>query len=311
VRYSKVSRRLWGSEDFRSLSSSKPSARELWLYLLTCPEQGVIPGIFRAFEGGIADQLGWSVVALREYWGECSAKGMARADWRAGLVVIPRAFFHNPPASPNHLHGWREEWDELPDCELKSEYFHTLKGYVHGLGKPWVDGWGKYWGEYYPKHCRPQEQDQEQDQEQEQEQEQTNRSVPQAAAPLVLVSSEPTSDPAATVFAAYLDARKRHRPKGSVPVLTDDRRKLVARWLKSYPVETLSAAAAGIWLSPFHRGENDRGNTYTDFETALKSAKNIEKFASGGVGNSTDEESLTIDDIMAAGGYIGPNGIAK
>lgn len=160
ARYSRVTRRLWGDATFRSLRAAEPSPRELWLYLLTCPEQCAVPGIFRAFEGGIADALGWSIEALREAYGEVSTKGLARADWKAGVVVLPKAFFHNLPDSPNHVLGWRIGWDEIPECQIKHEYYHELKGLVEGLGEPYAKALAKGLREPY----RYQEQDQDQDQ---------------------------------------------------------------------------------------------------------------------------------------------------
>jgi hypothetical protein len=165
ARYSKVTRRLWGDQTFRSLRASEPSPRELWLYFLTCPEQCAVPGIFRAFEGGVADALGWPLEALRESFLEVSTKGLARADWRAGVVVLPKAFFHNKPDSPNHVKGWRGAWDEIPECNLKYEYYHKLKGLVDTLGKAYSEAFV----EALVEPCRHQDQEQEQEPEQEQD----------------------------------------------------------------------------------------------------------------------------------------------
>jgi hypothetical protein len=181
VRYSKVTRRLWGDRDFRDLSAPPPSARELWLYLLTCPEQTAVPGIFRAFEGGISDALGWPLEGFREAFSELVAKGFVRADWKAGVVVLPKAFRHNQPESPNHVLGWRSAWEEIPECDLKTEYFHMLKPLVEGLGKAYLEAFRKAFGDPYPETCRYQEQEQEQEQDIEKERgERARRATPVA-----------------------------------------------------------------------------------------------------------------------------------
>jgi hypothetical protein len=165
-RYSKVSRRLWGDATFRALSAAEPNGQTLWLYLMTCPERTAIPGLFRAFEGGIANALGWSVEGFRKAWGEVSGEGLARADWRAGLVWIPKAIKHEPPESPNHVAGWRTAWDEMPECALLDEALEVLFAAVSSMGEPYVKALGKGLPKPYPKPSRTQEQEQEQEQEQ-------------------------------------------------------------------------------------------------------------------------------------------------
>jgi len=118
-RYSKVSRRIWGSGDFRELSAPKPSAQWLWLRLLTGPELGCIPGLFEAWEGGLASALRWSVRDFRRCWEEIESRKMAAADWTAGLIWVPNAIHHNFPENPNTVKGWKLAWKELPDCALK------------------------------------------------------------------------------------------------------------------------------------------------------------------------------------------------
>lgn len=59
---------------------------------------------------------------------------------------------------------------------------------------------------------------------------------------------------------------------------TSDRRSLIDRQLKNYPVGDLVDAVKGWRHSPHHRGENDRGTVYNDIELLLKNARNIEKF---------------------------------
>ena len=157
-KYAKVSRRLWNDATFRSLSAPQPNAQTLWLYLLTCPEQGAFPGAFRAFEAGIAAALGWSMEDFRKAWGEVSGKGLAKASWRAGFVWLPKALKHNPPESPNHVLGWRSSWEDLPECQLKNEAYLLIKSQVEPLGEAYRKALGK--GLPQPS---PSEQEQEQE----------------------------------------------------------------------------------------------------------------------------------------------------
>jgi hypothetical protein len=46
---------------------------------------------------------------------------MARADWRARVIFLPKALKHNPPQSPSVVMGWRQAWAEVPACGLKKD----------------------------------------------------------------------------------------------------------------------------------------------------------------------------------------------
>lgn len=178
-RYSKVSRRIWDDERFRDkLSPIPPSAQGLFLRLLTAPECTVIPGLFRAHEGGLADSLGWSREQFRERFGELFREGMAKADWKAGLVWLPNAIKRDPPSNGNMVAGWAKEWNELPECGLKREAYQYLKRFLEGLGKGFSEPFAERWRNPSPN----------QEQEQEQEQEQDPPIAPQGA-------SEPEGDP--------------------------------------------------------------------------------------------------------------------
>jgi hypothetical protein len=146
-RYSKVSRKMWGDSDFRSLSAPAACGQFLWLRLLTGPEQTTVPGmLFPIWDAGLARAIGWTSEALGVALRECSAKGMLRSDFDVGLVWLPNALKHNRPESPNHVRGWCKPWNEFPECPLKEEAFEHFKSYLEGLGeayaKPFVEGCG-------------------------------------------------------------------------------------------------------------------------------------------------------------------------
>lgn len=119
-RYSKVTRRIWGSPDFRALSGpSKPNAQHMFFRFLSGPELGVVPGLFVLRLGGLADEFNWPLAGTRKCLQEIIARGMANYDANFGLVWVPKAINHNAPDNPNVVLGWRAAWKELPECPLK------------------------------------------------------------------------------------------------------------------------------------------------------------------------------------------------
>lgn len=124
--YSRVTRRIWKSPDFLALSKPKPSGRELWLRLLIAPESDRIPGLFEAYEGGIADAMQWPLRELQRCWREIESRKMAFADWTVGLVWVPNSLKHNFPANPNNVLGWRLSWKQLPKCNLRDRACVTM-----------------------------------------------------------------------------------------------------------------------------------------------------------------------------------------
>lgn len=138
ARFSDVERRIWF--DLDGLSPIEPCGSGLWMYLLTSPRLGVLPGLIAAGEAIMADDLRWPLDGFRAAWGEIEARGgMVRVDWRARLVILPkvikRAFERRRPESPNVIRGWRTQWYEVPECPLKREYLALLAAEVAKLGE--------------------------------------------------------------------------------------------------------------------------------------------------------------------------------
>jgi hypothetical protein len=61
--------------------------------------------------------------------------------------------------------------------------------------------------------------------------------------------------------------------------LDPKRRRTIERALKSHGADAVRAAIDGCARSPFHRGQNDRGQVYDDLGLILRDASQIEKFA--------------------------------
>jgi hypothetical protein len=135
ARYRKVDVRIHGDARVRRLSPVPPCGQGLWWYLLTGPETSNIPGLYRAGPGQLADGLGWSTEAMLDAFGEVIREGLAKADWKARLIWIPKAIKYDPPQSVNVVKAWAPTWDELPECELKTEAWCVLEGYLQGMSE--------------------------------------------------------------------------------------------------------------------------------------------------------------------------------
>ena len=133
-RYRKVSTRLWNDFRFRALSAPQPCGQHLVLFLLTNPATGSIPGLYRARESALAEELGWTLEGFREAFGEAFRQGFVKADWKAGLVWLPNAVKHDPPASPNVVVGWgRVVRNALPECPLLLEALRGISACLDSL----------------------------------------------------------------------------------------------------------------------------------------------------------------------------------
>jgi hypothetical protein len=60
------------------------------------------------------------------------------------------------------------------------------------------------------------------------------------------------------------------------------RRRAIVRALQLYPEGELLLAVEGCAASPFHNGDNDRGQSYTDVTLILRDEEHLERFAALG-----------------------------
>jgi len=159
ARYRRVETRIWTDAKVRKLSRPQPCGQSLLFRLLTGPETIIIPGVLYVTRAGLAEKLGWDAKGLGKAFAELSREGFAKASWDEGLVWLPNAVKHNPPANPNVVKGWAKEWPEVPECALKSEILRALRTHIEGLGK----GFAEAFAERFPDGSANQEQEQEQD----------------------------------------------------------------------------------------------------------------------------------------------------
>jgi hypothetical protein len=137
-RFRKVEVRTWGDAKFRALSPIPACGQGLWLYLITGPHTGPIPGLFRAGRAGMAEELGWELEAFDEALGEVLSQGLMKVDRKARVMWIPNAIKLNSPESPNVVAGWASEFELIPECELKSEAYEVLRAHLETVGPGFV-----------------------------------------------------------------------------------------------------------------------------------------------------------------------------
>lgn len=278
-RYRKIEVRMWGDEKFRALSPMAPSGQSLWVFLLTGPHTGPIPGLFRSGRAALAEELDWEIEDFDKAFREVFQQGMAEADWKAKVVWIPKAIQCNRPESPNVVLSWGGEWDLIPECDLKREAYDALKASIYALGEGFARAFDKAFykpsGKPSGKTCRNQEQEQEQKQETD-----MSGSAPGAAAPPVLVlepgNAESPAKPRSVdiVFDHWQSVMGSPRSK-----LDAKREKVIKSALKAgYSTDDLCKAIDGCALSPFHMGLNDQRTKYNGIDLILRNADQIDKF---------------------------------
>lgn len=199
-RYRKVEVRIWGDERFCALSPIPPCGRGLFLYLMTGPHTGPVPGLFRAGRAAMAEELDWSLEDFDKAFQEVFGQGLVIADFKARVMWVPNAIKHNKPESPNVVKSWAAEFDLIPECDLKRKAFAALKANIHALGEPYAKAFDESIGKAFPKvspKAIP-------NQEQEQQQEQLINSVPKGTAD----KSAPAQLSAADLWSAAVELLK-------------------------------------------------------------------------------------------------------
>ncbi|WP_207000686.1 hypothetical protein [Trinickia mobilis] len=238
ARFRKIEVRMWGDEKFCKLTPIPPCGQGLWVYLLTGPHTGPIPGIFRIGRAAMAEELNWDIEAFDEAFREAFQQGIVKADWKAKVVWIPNAVACNRPESPNVVTSWGSEWELIPECDLKRESYESLRANICGLGEAFAKAFDRAFskpsGKASVKPSGKTSLNQEQEQEQEQEKNtEANASVDsgKVAPPVDLLGHVPAPSlvcPAQRIVDAYHELMP-DNPR--VKNLSDARRKnIAARW---------------------------------------------------------------------------------
>ena len=255
ARYRKVEVMTWSDDRFQSLSAAQPNAQTLWLYLLTGPRTTSFPGLVVARDEVMAADLRWSVEAFREAFREASSKGLAKADWKAGLVVLRKALIDSTgeprdtakPESPNVIKSWAKSWDEVPDCALKGEYLRSLESFTKALGEAFNQAFREGFRKALVKASLHPSLNQEQDQKQEQKQETESDAEPSLGFSLIADEADPAITLAEAATAEINRLRGSRYQATSAAILVDCKALAKARHTPEQ-VKAVVAAKAKEWL---------------------------------------------------------------
>lgn len=145
--YRRVTVRMYGDERFMRLSPLNPSGQALWLYLLTGPHTGPIPGVFVVGRAALAETLGWESEDFDKAFAEVLREGLAEFDPKTRMCFIPNAIRHNAPPNPNVVKSWRAHWMLLPECPMRERIYDQLLTALtevsEAFGKAFAESCGK------------------------------------------------------------------------------------------------------------------------------------------------------------------------
>lgn len=158
AKYRKISPSIWNDSKFRSLSDN---GKLVFFMLLTHPQTSAI-GTIRAYQQGLAPEMGWQEKAFGKAFREVLEKGMAIYSERDGLIWLPNFMKYNAPENPNVLKSWAAGLDDCPECALKNKVYEQVKAFAEGLS----EAFSKAFREAFKVPLPKQEQEQEQEQEQ-------------------------------------------------------------------------------------------------------------------------------------------------
>lgn len=134
--YRRIYCRMWSDQRFTGLSRD---AQLLWVFMLTGPHTSKIPGLFRLGKSTAAEEMRMELDEFVQTWSEIESAGMARADWAARMVFIPRAVVYNPPESPSVVISWGRAFRDIPECDLRNVARTHLAHFICQLGKGFAE----------------------------------------------------------------------------------------------------------------------------------------------------------------------------
>ena len=150
-RYRAIHCLIWNDDKFPFVSER---CQLIFFHLLTTPMSTPF-GLYKASLEALAAEKRLPLKAYREAFREAFAKAFVKYDERHQVILIPQFLKYNPPNNPNVLKAWKSVYDEIPDCDLKIEFYQILKAFVEGFSKAFGEAFREAWGKPLPKVSVP------------------------------------------------------------------------------------------------------------------------------------------------------------
>lgn len=118
-KYNAIAGTFWTDRGVRSLSDD---ARNLFLYVLSCPER-VTEGLYRFSPALAASRLAWDPERLIVAFDALDKAKMVRLDEDAEVVFVCHGLKYNPPRGTPSIRGALKSLDETTDAPKLFEAF--------------------------------------------------------------------------------------------------------------------------------------------------------------------------------------------
>lgn len=118
--YAKIERRIWNDDKFPYMSIE---AKFVFLHLLTSPHCTQL-GCFKAGIGTLIDDARVPYEFYKKGMDELIQAKMIAYDEKYLVISIAKFLHYNPPANPNIGKHLAQLFNDLPDCQIKYNYYH-------------------------------------------------------------------------------------------------------------------------------------------------------------------------------------------
>ena len=141
-RYRNIHCLIWNDDKFPYVSDD---CQLVFFHVMTTPLSTPF-GLFKASIEMLASEKRWPVKRYEKAFREGLAKAFFKYDEKTLVLLVQNFLNYNPPNNPNVLMSWKNSYHEIPDCQLKDEFYSILKDLLKGFREGFRDAFDKAFG---------------------------------------------------------------------------------------------------------------------------------------------------------------------
>ncbi len=138
-RYHNIHCRIWNDDKFPFTSDD---CQLCFFHLLTTPISTQF-GLFKTSIPALAAEKRWPEKRYLKAFQEALEKGFVKHNEKHQIIWIPRFLKYNKPNNPNVLISWGKAFNELPECELKLEFYQYFEVYLKDFSESFQEAFQK------------------------------------------------------------------------------------------------------------------------------------------------------------------------